>query len=78
MGTTAAMYIGRVYAGRTPRIFLNAMHLPTALATAFNTCSFTDSRESSVIPKIRFDAIVLLPNTKCSMVLGLVETARRS
>ena len=57
----------RICAGRTPRIFLKAMHLPVAFATAFDTCSFMDSPESSVTPKIltvRFGAIVLSPNTE--------------
>lgn len=67
MGTTAAMYICRICAGRTPRIFRKAMHLPIAFDTVFDTCSFMDSPESSVTPKIFtlcFGAIVLLPNTK--------------
>jgi hypothetical protein len=43
------------------------MHLQIAFATIFDTCSFMDSPESSVTPKIfilYFGAIVFLQDTK--------------
>jgi hypothetical protein len=49
------------------RVFLSAMHLQIAFATIFDTCSFMDSPESSVTPKIfilYFGAIVFLQDTK--------------